>query len=404
MKTSFDKGFFAGNRRQLADKVQNGVVVLAGYRQMQRRNDMAHSFEQESNFWYLTGVTEPQLQMIYDGQRDKCWLVRPELSEIERIFEGEATDESLLKSSGADELIGESQFEDVLRQLARRHSAVYTIQPSSGASVRMVPNPALRDLSQRLSRIFNSVQDCSVEMAQIRAIKQPAELKAIQRAIDLTTSAFDEVRQLIDKCQYEYQVESEFTYRFRSKNALHAYDPIVAAGRNACTLHYIANNQKLKKGDLVLIDIGAQLDGYSADVTRTYAFGEPSKRKVDLHAALRQAHHEIIGQIQPNMPVIEYQNAVDAAIGQALVETGLSSDGRIEDVRKYMPHAISHGLGVDVHDSLGKTKLLRPGMVLTVEPGIYIPEEGIGLRIEDDIAVIDSGVRNLSQSLSTDWR
>lgn len=399
---SFKSDFFVNNRRNLAQKLHNGIIVMAGHRQMQRRGDVAYRFEQDANFWYLTGLNQPRLQVIYDGQRDYCWIVVPEVGQVEQIFDGAVDTELIRSHSGADEVVAESQIEDVLRQLARRHSTVYTVnQPAVSSSV--VSSPASRELSQRLGRIFNSVQSCHTEMASLRSIKQPLEVKVLQEAVDLTAKAFDEVKQTIEQYSYEYQLEAEFTYRFNQKNARHAYEPIVASGNNACTLHYADNHMKLKKGNFVLIDIGAQVDGYAADITRTYGLGKLTKRRTDIHESLQTAHQAIIDSMAPNMPVIEYQKTVDQLIGKALIEVGLSSDGRIDDVRRYMPHAVSHGLGLEVHDSLAGTKLLRPGMVLTVEPGIYIPEESIGIRIEDDILITDSGIRNLSAKLSTSW-
>jgi Xaa-Pro aminopeptidase len=152
-----------------------------------------------------------------------------------------------------------------------------------------------------------------------------------------------------------------------------------------------------------LLDIGARAGGYAADITRTYAYGEPTKRQIEVHAAVRDAQQQIIQLIQPNVTVEQYQREVDTIMADALLRIGLMSNrDDTENYHKYFPHAISHGLGVDVHDSLGSPKYLLPGMVLTVEPGIYIPEEGIGVRIEDDILVTSSGNENMSRRLSTD--
>jgi Xaa-Pro aminopeptidase len=153
----------------------------------------------------------------------------------------------------------------------------------------------------------------------------------------------------------------------------------------------------------VLLDIGARSGGYAADITRTYAYGDPTKRQIEIHAAVQAAHHAIIKLITPNLAVEEYQREVDCIMIDALLSVGLMADrDDTDNYHKYFPHAISHGLGVDVHDSLGGPQFLQLGMVLTVEPGIYIPEEGIGVRIEDDILVTDSGNVNLSARLSTD--
>ena len=152
---------------------------------------------------------------------------------------------------------------------------------------------------------------------------------------------------------------------------------------------------------MVLIDIGARVGGYSADVTRTYCLN-PTKRQKAVHAALEKAHQAIITLIAPGLPIAEYIDSVDEIMKQALYELGLLDDMSDQEAyRKYFPHAISHGLGIDTHDSLGRPRYLETGMVLTVEPGIYIPEEGIGVRIEDDILVTATGYENLTAALPT---
>ena len=162
------------------------------------------------------------------------------------------------------------------------------------------------------------------------------------------------------------------------------------------------NDDKLRPRELLLLDIGARVDGYAADITRTYAVGEPTKRQIEVHEAVETAQKEIIGLLQPNLSVEQYQKDVDRVMSKALQSLGLMHGVDDEkNYRKYFPHAVSHGLGVDVHDSLGGPRMLVPGMVLTVEPGIYIPEEKIGVRIEDNILITEKGHVNLSARLSS---
>ena len=226
----------------------------------------------------------------------------------------------------------------------------------------------------------------------------------MERAIGLTVEAFNAVRSQLSTLQHEYEVEAAFSYHFRRHGAPgHAYDPIVAGGGRACTLHYVANDQPLQTGELLLLDVGARVSGYAADITRTYAIGEPTDRQRAVHAAVQQAHQQIISLLAPGLSVRAYHDSVDDIMKQALVGLGLMHDLADDaSYRRYFPHAISHGLGVDVHDSLGGPDVLKEGMVLTVEPGIYIPEEAIGVRIEDDILITADGARNLSAALSTD--
>ena len=208
------------------------------------------------------------------------------------------------------------------------------------------------------------------------------------------------MRTKLSTLKYEYEIEAILNAAFRKTGAHgHAYDPIVAAEKNACTLHYVQNNDKLPKNGLVLIDAGAKFSGYAADVTRTYAIGTPTARQSAVHHAVEKAHQEIISLVRPGLKISEYSERVDEIMKAALKSLNLLSAP--EDYRRYFPHAISHGLGIDVHESLGGSETFKPGMIFTVEPGIYIPEESIGVRIEDDILVTDDGHRVLSEALPT---
>lgn len=393
--------FFMQNRTRAIAATHGGIIVISAYTALQRGNDASFAFEQEANFWWLTGINEPDWWMIIDGQRQRTWLVRPFVSDTHQIFDGSLSDDDALRQSGANEVISQDDALKMLRDLAKRHSVAYAIGDSPyDDHFDFSVNPTPKRTWAMLERIFSKVTDCQLELAQLRAIKQPEEIKAMQKAIDLTIEGFKLVKTKLPTLSYEYEIEAEFDYLFRRKGAKgHAYDPIVAAGKNACTLHYIANDSRLKKPSLVLLDIGARVDGYAADISRTYAVGQATKRQQQVHTAVETAHHQIIELLKPNLDIKTYFDTVDDVMKAALESLGLLKQP--DDYRLYFPHSISHGLGVDVHDSLGRPKQLLEGMVLTVEPGIYIPEEGIGVRIEDDILITATGHRNLSKKLST---
>lgn len=398
-----EKNFFVENRERVYDELKGGILVVPAYTRMQRNNDMAASFEQESNFWYLCGIEQPDWLLFLDAKRRRSWLVAPYVDERQEIFDGSLSMDNAKLLSGVDEIIDQQDADSWLRQASRAHEIVYTIgNPPHADLLGFTLNPSSHDIRMKLERIFTKVSDFRLELARIRAIKQPVEIAAIQSAIDLTTKTFEEVKQKIDSYRYEYEIEADFTHAFRRNGASgHAYDPIVAAGSNACTLHYIQNDARLKKGELLLIDIGAKNGGYAADITRTFALGKPTKRQQNIHDAVRSAHQQIIDTIRPGMELSEYQKQVDSIMSKALIDLKLIIDKDDEKYRTYFPHSISHGLGVDVHDSLGQPNVLLPGMVLTVEPGIYVPEEGIGVRIEDDILITEESHKNLSVKLST---
>jgi Xaa-Pro aminopeptidase len=397
--------FFASNRDQLTTKLKGGIVVLTAHTGMQRNNDTAFRFEQEANFWWLTGIEVPDWWLIIDGVRRKSWLVAPTISKIHEVFDGSLSPEEAQKISGADEVIGRDEAKQLLRDLAKKHSVAYALGEEPYVEYyNFSINPAGRKLHEMLERTFNAVQDCRKDLAKLRAIKQPEEITRIKKAIGITIDGMERVRENLAGFSYEYEVEAELTHAFRKAGAQgHSFDPIVSSGKNTCTLHYLENNEKLKKKTLLLMDIGVRYKGYATDIARTYALGEPTKRQRDVHAAVQQAQAEIIQLLLPELSVEQYQRSVDEIMAKALMSLGLMKDaGDEEAYHKYFPHAIGHGLGVDVHESLGAPRSLQPGMLLTVEPGIYIPEEGIGVRIEDDILITDKGRTNLSARLSTD--
>lgn len=390
------------NRNRYYTASAGQLTVLTAYHEMQQSGDMSAPFLQESSFWWLTGITEPGWKLILDATHKQAVLVRPHRSEIDIIFNGAMSDEAIAKISGIGHIIAEKEFEGELRQRHRSHAIAYTIAPSHSGSGDVVANPAQTELHETLARIFDSVQDCSRTLSSLRAVKQPHELDSMQRAIDLTVRAFKDVRDNLNTLSSENEVEAEFIYRFRRAGATHAYEPIVASGANACTLHYIANDRKIGARDMVLIDIGARVDGYAADITRTYC-RRPTKRQRAVHEAVQKAQQRVIDLIEPGLLVSDYIRQSDTILKEALHGLGLLDDMSDEKTfRTYFPHAMSHGLGVDTHDSLGAPRYFEPGMVITVEPGIYIPEERIGVRIEDDILVTADGHKNLSAKLSTE--
>ncbi len=394
--------FFTANRAKLGHVLGGGLIVATAYTALQRGNDAAFGFEQEANFWYLTGIEHPDWWVIIDGTTGKTTLVQPTVSDVHQLFDGSLSRDDALEISGAHDVIDRDSALMQLRTFARSRGLVYTPANIQGSreSLGFFANPAQRELRASLRRIFSTVQDCRKELAKLRAIKQPEEIALIRSAIALTTDAFTDVRGKLGEYKHEYEIEADFTRAFRYRGAAgHAYDPIVASGANACTLHYHANSSALHAHSGVLIDIGARLHGYAADVTRTYD-NDPSKRLSEVHAAVQAAHEQVIALIRPGLDVRDYTGAVEGIMSDALDSLDLLTTS--EDYSSYFPHSISHGLGIDVHDSLGGPLTFEAGMILTVEPGVYIPEESIGVRIEDDILITETGAENLSRALSTD--
>lgn len=394
-----DKTFFTDNRRALYEKIEADVVVLAGNVLMQRSNDASYAFEQEANFWYVTGVDAPGWRLVIE--EDKSSLIAPDVDEIHRIFDGSLSNDEAKSISGVERVLTHIAGEALLSELKEKKAKVATLgEDPHKEYYDFVLNPGPLDMLAKLQGEFGDIEDCRRVLSKLRAIKKPEEIQLIRNAIRLTIEGFNTVRNNMHDYSYEYEIEADFTHQFRTHGAIgHAYDPIVATGKNACTLHYGKNQDRLAPGELVLLDIGARLHGYPADITRTYAYGDVSERHKAVHETVEAAHHHIIDLLKPGMGVRDYFAEVDKIMMAALRDLGLLKEK--SDYRKYFPHSVSHGLGIDVHDSLGGPETFEPGMVLTVEPGIYIPEEGIGVRIEDDILITETGHENLSAGLPT---
>ena len=396
-----DQTFFATNRQALLDQLKKGaLIVMTGYGEMQRSHDSASRFEQEANFWYLTGITQPDWWLILDGTHRTQWLVAPDIDDVKAVFDGDNDTEKMAATSGIKTVLTRDDATRRLRDLAKHHSIVYTTdQPKYlREHSHFQLNHAQTELKKALERIFQNVQTCNRELAVIRTIKQPEEIAAIEKAIKVTIRAVEAMKQVLPKANYEYELQAVLDYEIRRQGAWgHAYDPIVAGGINACTLHYNKNDDRLNKRSLLLLDVGARVDGYAADISRTYGLGTPTKRQQQVYEAVRVAQKSCISLMRPGLSFSEYEENSESIMKQALQSIGLST----EKYRQYFPHAMGHGLGVDVHDALAGYESMQPGMVITVEPGIYIREEAIGVRIEDDILITENGSRNLSAALST---
>jgi Xaa-Pro aminopeptidase len=267
-------------------------------------------------------------------------------------------------------------------------------------------NPARRQLSAKLQAANKHVElvDITKQLARLRSIKQPPELRALQAAIDLTTTSLDTIFKAARGGQYtyEYEIEADLDRDFRRGGRGQAFAPIVAGGKRACVLHNIANEGQLAKDQLLLCDVGADYEHYAADISRTISLGAPTSRQKEVHAAVIAAQDFALNLLRPGVILKDYEREVENCVGQQLKQLGLIGSISRKHIRSYMPHAVSHFLGLNAHDIGLYDQPLETGMVITVEPGIYIPNEAIGIRIEDDICITKQGNQVLSQTLSRD--
>jgi Xaa-Pro aminopeptidase len=403
---TFTSEFFQTNRARLKQLFAGTApIVLTANGLLQRSGDSAFPFRQDSSFWYLTGIDEPDILLVMD--KDKEYLIVPGRSASREAFDGSVSHESLTKISGIREVLDDKAGWKLLSGRLKRakHVATLAATPSYVEAHGMFVNPARARLIKRLRAENNGLDllDLRQHLTRMRMVKQAPEIHAIQQAVDLTAKGFAQVKRAIASYGFEYEIEAQLTGLFKKNGRDHAYPPIIAAGANACTLHYIANGSPISPQDLILLDVGADVSGYAADISRTYLVqGEPSKRQNQIWQAVVDVQDFAKTILRPGTVISEYEKKIEAFMGEKLRELGLIKTIEKEAVRKYYPHATSHYLGLDVHDAADYERPLEPGMVLTVEPGIYIPEEQIGIRIEDDLLVTETGLQNLSEKLPRD--
>lgn len=407
MNSSFGSDFFIGNRQKLRQLFTGTApIVLIANGRLQRASDEAYTFHQDRSFWYLTGIDEPDVILVMD--KDKEYLIVPEREAVREAFDGAVDNEWLSAISGIQEVInlkeGWKRLEPRLQKV--QHVATLAAQPAYIEGWGMYANPARSALIRRMKEVNTHIEllDLRQHLARMRMIKQPAEINAIQMAIDATVDALKDVIKptMLAKYGYEYELEADITRGFRKRGASgHAFDPIVASGKRACTLHNVSNNHALASDELVVIDVGAEVYNYAADITRTKALGgKPSRRQVQIFETVREAQEHALTLLKPGVILKDYEKQMEQFMGEKLRELGLIKTISKETVRKYFPHATSHFLGLDVHDVGDYEQPLELNMMLTVEPGIYVPEESIGIRLEDDVLITSEGNKVLSARLS----
>ena len=394
---------FRHNRHLLRSSLQGELIILAANGLLQRSGDTVYPFRQDSNFYYLTGIEQPDVLLVINGKSE--FLVLPKQSKAEMIFGG-VFDLDLLKSqSGIQEILFHTDGVSKIKSLLKTKPTVHTVLAPPLKVIHsdsFFTNAARRQFVTQLKRWQPGVtlKDVRKILTKMRQIKQPEEIEAIKKAIECTGSGFDVLRRISKSGIYEYEVQAILDQQFRSQNMVHGYAPIVAGGKNACVLHYINNNQKLSRSHLLLVDAGAEYRNYSADITRTYHVDESyqNQRQQDVIEAVERIHKSVIAEVKSGMTWKAYDKLAKDLMIQELSTLGIVRGDVDKAVRTYFPHSIGHSLGLDVHDVCEYTEL-QENMVITCEPGIYIPEEGIGVRIEDDILITKDSATNLSEHI-----
>jgi len=403
MNSFFNADFFINNRRRLIEEYSDKLpLVVAGNGLIQRGGDSTYSFSQDGNFWYLTGIDLPDLILVLD--KSETYLICPQRSAVREAFDGKIDAEQIKCRSGIAEVyFGAKGWERLNRRL--KHVGVASAlapPPSYIDTLGFYTNPARASLYDQLMTQVNKIHDVTPGLVSMRTIKQTPEIAAIKKAISITgeTMKFVLSKKQLNAYSYEYEVEANIRAGFRTRGASgDGFEPIVAAGKNAATLHNVSNSGRLNKKQLLLVDIGAEVEHYSADITRVYSLSQPSSRQSQIFEAVKDVQQFAIGLLRPGVLLKTYEAEVADYLGKQLKALGLIKTLDLGAIRQHYPHSASHFLGLNVHDIGEYSSPLRPGTVLTVEPGIYVAKENIGVRIEDDILITEKGNLVLSKKI-----
>jgi len=408
MDSRFTSEFFTANRRRLQELFTGTApIVIAANGVMQRGADNTYAFAQDANFWYLTGINEPDLVLVID--RNKEYLIVPPRSSVREAFDGAVDYSALTHRSGIQTVFDSASGWDKLGSRIKKvqHVATIAVPPAYVEHYGLYTNPARAAIVARLKEIKPELEllDLNPHLTRMRMVKQAPEIAAIKDAIDITIRSIKQAVKpaKLAKYTHEYQLEAEISKGFRNRGASgHAFEPIVAGGDRAVTLHHVANDGALASGELVVIDVGAEVEHYAADITRTICLGDMSRRQQSVLQAVLDVQQFAFSLIKPGIVLKEYELEIEHFMGEKLRELGLIKTISHEATRQFYPHATSHFLGLNVHDVGEYDRPLEPGAVLTVEPGIYIPDEGIGIRIEDDVLITEDGIEILTDNLPRD--
>lgn len=382
-------------RTAYLQRVKEGVTIL-----FNRRHHDLNEYVPDKNFFYLTGCTEPGAVLLMipgeDGPRETLFLARRDPKQERWTGPRMAPGPETARRLGMQEVLSLDELPDALAQRAPPKGKVYanlSPGPHRQATDKCCPEPRVR-LRRWLPQA--ELLDSGPEVAFLRMKKSPWEIEKIRRAVEITIAGHRQALAAIGPGRYEYEVEAAIEYRFRSRGATRpAFPSIVGSGPNSTILHYAENNRRMSSGDLVVIDVGAEFEGYSADLTRTYPVsGRFTPRQKEIYNIALAAQQAALKQVRPG---VTFDSIHQAAL-QTIDSRGRDRQGR--SLGRYFIHGTGHHLGLDVHDPVSdRSRPLEPGMVITIEPGIYIPEENLGVRIEDDLLVTRDGYRMLSREL-----
>jgi Xaa-Pro aminopeptidase len=395
---------FIRNRQRLAERLEGKSLAMVNANDVLPTNaDGTLVMQPSADLFYLTGIEqEESILVLFPGafdpkQREILFLREP--SEHLKIWEGHKHGkEEARRISGVAEVKWLSEFPAVLHQLMCEADQVYLNTNEHKRAVVEVQSRDARFIRDVQSRYpLHRYRRLARLMHELRVVKSAMEVDLIRKACGITRKGFLRVLRKVRPGMNECEVEAEFAHEFIRNRGRFAYTPIIAGGANACVLHYLQNDRPLRKGDVLLLDVGASYANYNSDLTRTIPVGGAfSRRQKQVYRSVLRVMQAMIRACRPGTVHRDWQKQAEALMEEELLRLGLLKprDIRKQDpdkpaLKRYFMHGLGHPLGLDVHDVGFTSEPFAPGWILTVEPGIYIPEEGFGIRLENDVLVTD---------------
>ena len=402
-----DPKFFIRNRDRLRSLLKpNSIVILRANDIYPTNADGTMAFKQNTDLFYLTGVDQEEtvLVMMPDAvdPKDREMLFVKETSELIAIWEGEKlTKEAAAAATGIERVEWSGLFESSLHRLIPQADHIYLLTNEhlrASVAVETANDRFIKDCQRRYP--LHRYERLAQLMNRLRITKDPLEISLLQKACDITEAGFRRVLGFIKPGVGEWQIEAEFVHEFiRRGSRGFAYGPIIGSGKNACVLHYVENDKICRDGEMVLMDVAAEYAGWNSDLTRTVPVnGRFTPRQRQVYDAVLRIVRGANGILRPGLRLLEYQKQVIEMMEGELVGLGLIDAKAAKEqgpdkllVKKYFMHGTSHHLGLDVHDVFPPHEPFAEGMVFTIEPGIYIREEGLGVRLENDVLIGKDG-------------
>lgn len=414
---TIDKELFISNRKRLVKELKtNAIVAVNANDIMPTNSDGTMRFHQNSDLFYLTGVDQEETILVlcpdFPDEKYREVLFLRETSELIATWEGhKLTKDEARALTGIETVLWTSEFSKMFNLMMLMGDVEHVYLNSNDHYRAEVPveTREMRFVKWCMEKYpLHKYERLAPILHRLRSVKSALEIDLMQRACDITAQAFQRVLKFVKPGVKEYEIEAEYVHEFvRNGSRGFAYTPIIASGANSCVLHYIENDQACKDGDLLLLDVGAEYANYNADLTRTIPVnGKFSPRQKEVYNAVLHIQREAIKLLKAGTKYYDYHKEVQKITESELIKLKLldKEDVKKQDANrplfmKYFMHGTGHQLGLDVHDVGSMYHKMQLGQVWTVEPGIYIKEEGIGVRIENNVVIQENGVLDLMKNI-----